>query len=181
MTNWRRPARGAAQLRRAALEPLLVHAAELGETAMVLGCLRRRRHAAAPSAASAGCTERVAFVGVLNAGDALRRHRRARRRARRRTTRCSGTGHASSRSRPTSPPASWPGEDGERWEWAISYDRETVVECALQLMARMEPLQRVDRGAASSAITFESCPPCHASGEAPGSSERSSAPGIAAA
>ena len=30
-------------------------------------------------------------------------------------------------------------EDG-RWEWAISHDRETVVECALQLIARMEPL-----------------------------------------
>ena len=32
-------------------------------------------------------------------------------------------------------------EDGELWQWAISYDRETVVECALQLIARMEPLR----------------------------------------
>ena len=31
-------------------------------------------------------------------------------------------------------------ETGDCWEWAISYDRETVVECALQLIARMEPL-----------------------------------------
>ena len=35
--------------------------------------------------------------------------------------------------------------------------------------------------AASPAITLESCPPCHASGDAPGSSETSSAPGIASA
>ena len=26
------------------------------------------------------------------------------------------------------------------WEFAVTYDRDTVVECALPLMARMEPL-----------------------------------------
>ena len=72
------------------------------------------------------------------------------------------------------------GED--EWAFAITYDRDTVVECALPLMARMEPLTRsAATRAASSAMTFESCPPCQASGELPGSSERSSAPGIASA
>jgi hypothetical protein len=31
-----------------------------------------------------------------------------------------------------------PGDD--EWEFAVTYDRDTVVECALPLMARMEPL-----------------------------------------
>ena len=30
--------------------------------------------------------------------------------------------------------------DGDEWEFAVTYDRDTVVECALPLMARMEPL-----------------------------------------
>jgi hypothetical protein len=28
----------------------------------------------------------------------------------------------------------------EQWEFTVTYDRDTVVECALPLMARMEPL-----------------------------------------
>ena len=47
ITNWRRPTRGSRQVAAQALEPLLVHAAELGETAMVLGCLADPKHAAA--------------------------------------------------------------------------------------------------------------------------------------
>jgi hypothetical protein len=29
----------------------------------------------------------------------------------------------------------------DEWSFAITYDRETVIECALPLMARMEPLE----------------------------------------
>ena len=82
--------------------------------------------------------ERVAFVGVLNAGGAF-----------------DGSGVRSGALAPADPlrgtgtvvtlapdfAACYVArEAGEGWEWAISYDRETVVECALQLIARMEPL-----------------------------------------
>ncbi len=139
ITNWRRPVRGDRKVAAQALEPLLVHAAELGETAMVLGCLADPRHAEATVRRFGWLTERVALVGVLNAGDAF-----------------DGTGVRGGALADGDPlcgagtvVALAPDfaacyvtrEDGELWQWAISYDRETVVECALQLIARMEPLR----------------------------------------
>jgi EAL domain-containing protein (putative c-di-GMP-specific phosphodiesterase class I) len=138
VTNWRRPVRGPRALAARALEPLLVHAADVGQTAMVLGCLVHERYAVSAVRRFGWLRERVAFVGILNAGDAF-----------------AGTGVRSGRLAPDDPlrgtatlVALAPDfaacyvtrEDGDAWEWAVSYDRETVVECALQLIARMEPL-----------------------------------------
>ena len=138
VTNWRRPLRGRRHLAARALEPLLVHAGELGETAMVLGCLVREEDAARAVRRFGWLQDRVAFVGILNAGGAF-----------------DGTGVRSGALAPTDPlrgtgtvvtlapdfAACYVAREvGEDWEWAISYDRETVVECALQLIARMEPL-----------------------------------------
>ncbi len=80
---------------------------------------------------------------MLGAGDAFDGTRGARRRARpddplRGPTVALG---------PASAPASSPGAtDGDEWAFATSYDRETVVECALLLMARMEPPASAARG-----------------------------------
>ncbi|HZB76282.1 MAG TPA: EAL domain-containing protein [Solirubrobacteraceae bacterium] len=138
VTNWRRPLHGGRRLAARALEPLLLHAAELGETAMVLGCLVREEHAVRAVRRFGWLQERVAFVGILNAGGAF-----------------DGTGVRSGTLDPGDPlrgtgtvvtlapdfAACYVArETGDCWEWAISYDRETVVECALQLIARMEPL-----------------------------------------
>ena len=138
VTNWRRPVRSGRHLAARALEPLLVHAGEIGETALVLGCLVREEHAARAVRRFGWLQDRVAFVGILNAGDAFH-----------------GTGVRSGALDPGDPlrgtgtvvtlapdfAACYVArEAGDRWEWAISYDRETVVECALQLIARMEPL-----------------------------------------
>ena len=54
-----------------ALEPLLIHAGDVGETAMVLGCLVREKDAERAVRRFGWLQERVAFVGVLNAGDAF--------------------------------------------------------------------------------------------------------------
>jgi EAL domain-containing protein (putative c-di-GMP-specific phosphodiesterase class I) len=139
ITNWRRPVRGDREVATQALEPILVHAAELGETAMVLGCLADSRHAEATVRRFGWLTDRVALVGVLNGGDAL-----------------DGTGVRGGELADDDPlcgagtvVALAPDfaacyvtrEVDDLWEWAISYDRETVVECALQLIARMEPLR----------------------------------------
>jgi len=139
VTNWRRPLRGNRRLAARALDPLLIHAGDVGETAMVLGCLVREKDAERAVRRFGWLQERVAFVGVLNAGDAF-----------------DGTGVRSGALAPDDPLLGTGAvvtlspdfaacyvareEDGGRWEWAISHDRETVVECALQLIARMEPL-----------------------------------------
>ena len=139
VTNWRRPLRGGRHLAARALEPLLVHAGDVGETAMVLGCLVREEDAERAVRRFGWLQDRVAFVGVLNAGAAF-----------------DGTGVRSGGLAPDDPllgtgtvvtlapdfAACYVAreETDGRWEWAVSYDRETVVECALQLIARMEPL-----------------------------------------
>ena len=94
--------------------------------------------------------------------DALRlaaRAGRVRRRAQRRRTRSTAAACAAARSRADDPlrgtgtlVALAPelrgllrrraGPATDEWSFAITYDRETVVECALPLMARMEPLDR---------------------------------------
>ena len=139
VTNWRRPLRGNRRLAARALDPLLIHAGDVGETAMVLGCLVREKDAERAVRRFGWLQERVAFVGVLNAGDAFE-----------------GTGVRSGALAPDDPLRGTGAvvtlspdfaacyvareEHDGRWEWAISHDRETVVECALQLIARMEPL-----------------------------------------
>ena len=85
-------------------------------------------------------TERVALVGVLNAGDAFD-GTGVRGGALADGDPLCGAGHRG-RARPgLRRLLRRPGRTGTLWEWAISYDRETVVECALQLIARMEPLR----------------------------------------
>ena len=167
VTNWRRPTRGPRELALRAARMLVDQAAQIGETAMVLISLADDRHGHGSVERYGWLPDRVAFVGVLNAGRAYEGDGRARRPARGRTTRCRAPARSSC-SRPTSPPASsCASSPTATWAFAVTYDRDTVVECALPLMARMEPLSAVTR-AASSAITLESCPPCHASGDAPG-------------
>jgi len=115
------------------------HATELGPTAMVLASLADESHGPDSVARYGWLPKRVAFVGVLNAGDAF-----------------DGTGVRSGGLAADDPllgtgtvvtlapdfAACYVAreETDGRWEWAVSYDRETVVECALQLIARMKPL-----------------------------------------
>jgi EAL domain-containing protein (putative c-di-GMP-specific phosphodiesterase class I) len=139
VTNWRRPARGPFALAERSAGLLSAQAAALGETGLLLVAvpdggplppvqLERYRELAS----------RIGFVGVLG-GDAA---------------------GAAIRGGPLAPDdllrGTWtevalgPGygacfvarrdEDGE-WLFASSYDRETVVECAVVLMARMPSLR----------------------------------------
>ena len=182
MTNWRRPGKGSRRLAAEAARVIVDHAAELGPTAMVLASLADESHGPDSVARYGWLPKRVAFVGVLNAGDAF-----------------DGTGV---RGGTLAPDDALRGtgtlvalapdfaacfvvrETGpDEWSFAITYDRDTVIESALPLIARMEPLERVSQPArsASAAITFESWPPCQASGDDPGSSDSSSASGISRA
>ena len=115
------------------------HAAEIGPTAMVLAALADESHGPDSVARYGWLPERIAFVGVLNAGDSF-----------------DGTGVRSGTLAPDDPlrgtgtlVALAPDfaacfvvrETGaDEWSFAITYDRETVVECALPLIARMQPL-----------------------------------------
>jgi EAL domain-containing protein (putative c-di-GMP-specific phosphodiesterase class I) len=139
VTNWRRPCTGSGRLAAAAARVIIDHAAELGSTAMVLAALADESHAPDSIERYRWLPGHVAFVGVLGAGrsfdgtgvrsgvlppgDALR-----------------GTGTlvalapdfaACLVARETGP---------DEWSFAVTYDRDTVVQCALPLMARMEPL-----------------------------------------
>ena len=105
VTNWRRPSAGPRALAPCTRDVLVDQAAELGETAMVLASLSDERYGAARVERYGRLAERVAFVGVLNAGDALARAPACAAGRSRRTTRCAARPR-SSRSRPTSPPAS---------------------------------------------------------------------------
>jgi EAL domain-containing protein (putative c-di-GMP-specific phosphodiesterase class I) len=139
VTNWRRPALGGRALAVHAVDVLVDQAAELGETAMVLAALSDERYGPATAERYGRLAEQVAFVGVLNAGDTF-----------------AGTGVRGGTLSPEDPlrgtatvVALAPGfaaclvmrpTDTEEWEFAVTYDRDTVVECALPLMARTEPL-----------------------------------------
>jgi hypothetical protein len=140
VTNWRRPSSGSRRLAAEAARVIIDRAAELGRTAMVLASLAEESHGASSVARYGWLPERVAFVGVLNAGDAFE-----------------GTGVRGGTLAPEDPlrgsgtlVALAPGfaacfvarETGpDEWSFAVTYDRDTVVECALPLMARMEPLE----------------------------------------
>jgi EAL domain-containing protein (putative c-di-GMP-specific phosphodiesterase class I) len=139
VTNWRRPRRGSRLLVVHAVDVIVDHAAELGETAMVLAALSDERLGPAADARYGRLADQVAFVGVLNAGPTF-----------------AGTGVRGGALAPDDPlrgtgtlVALAPDfaacmvirqRSEEEWEFAVTYDRDTVVECALPLLARMEPL-----------------------------------------
>jgi EAL domain-containing protein (putative c-di-GMP-specific phosphodiesterase class I) len=139
VTNWRRPSTGSRRLSSPAIQTLIAQAADFGETAMVLVSLADERWARPAVRRFGWLTEKVAFVGVLNAGDIFEGTRVR-----------SGTLAVDDPLRGTGTlVALAPGfaacfvmrEVGDDvWSFAITYDRATVVECALPLMARMEPL-----------------------------------------
>jgi len=139
VTNWRRPSIGGRGLAVHAVDVLVDQAAELGETAVVLAALSDERFAAATRERYGRLADRAAFVGVLNAGDTFAG-----------TAVRAGTLAADDPLRGTATVVALaPGfaaclvmrpTDTKEWEFAVSYDRDTVVECALPLMARMEPL-----------------------------------------
>lgn len=139
VTNWRRPLSGPGRMAGMAALSIVDRATEIGRTAMLLGALADPAHGPWALERSARLAERVGFVGVLGAGDVF-----------------AGTGV---RSGALSPEDSLRGTatlvglapgfaaclvargagPGE-WSFAVTYDRATVVDCALALMARMEPL-----------------------------------------
>jgi EAL domain-containing protein (putative c-di-GMP-specific phosphodiesterase class I) len=139
VTNWRRPSTGSRRTAGEAARMIVEHAAQLGSTAMVLVALADESHGPDSVARYDWLPERVAFVGVLGAGDSL-----------------DGSGVRSG-SLPPGDSLRGTGtlvalapdfaaclvarETGpDEWSFAVTYDRETVVQCALPLMARMEPL-----------------------------------------
>ena len=140
VTNWRRPSRGSRRLANEATRVIVDHAAELGRTATVLASLADESYGPDSIARYDWLPERVAFVGVLNSGRALE-----------------GTGVRGGTLAPDDPlrgtgtlvalapdfaaclVARQTGPD--EWSFATTYDRDTVVECALSLIARMEPLE----------------------------------------
>jgi hypothetical protein len=139
VTNWLRPSPGPRKQAARATRVIVDHAADLGQTAIVLVSLADERHADDALERYRWLPERVAFVGVLGAGRSF-----------------AGTGVRGGTLAPDDPlrgtatlvalapdfaacfVARETGED--EWEFATTYDRDTVVECALALMARMEPL-----------------------------------------
>jgi EAL domain-containing protein (putative c-di-GMP-specific phosphodiesterase class I) len=140
VTNWRRPARGSLELAERAAALLSSQAARLGSTGMLLAALPDDE--LLPAARLARYEElaaEIGFVAVLG-GDATGRAPELR-------------GGPLAGGDPLR--GSWtevalgpgygacfvarPGEDGS-WHFATSYDHETVVECAVVLMARMPSL-----------------------------------------
>ncbi len=137
ITNWRRPTPGTRELAACAAGLLLERAAGIGETALVLAALPDP-----PAEQLERCValaDRAAFVGVLGANGRLE-----------------GTGVRQGPLEPGDPLAeSWTvavldpdysacfvarREAAGAWAFATSFDRDTVLECAVPLMARMEPL-----------------------------------------
>jgi EAL domain-containing protein (putative c-di-GMP-specific phosphodiesterase class I) len=141
VTNWRRPATGPAALATRAALLLVAHAAELGETAMVLVALPEESRGAVALERYGWLTDRVAFVGVLNAGGALDDTAGVRTGALADDDVLRGTATLIALGPDFSAcfVAAQTGPD--EWAFATTYDRDTVVECALPLMARMQPLK----------------------------------------
>jgi len=140
ITNWRRPSRTSRRAAAAAARLLVDQAAELGRTAIVLVALADESHGPGSIARYAWLPEQVALVGVLNAGRAFD-GTRVRGGALAADDPLRGTGTlvalapdfaACFVTRQTGP---------DEWSFAVTYDRDSVVECALPLMARMEALE----------------------------------------
>jgi EAL domain-containing protein (putative c-di-GMP-specific phosphodiesterase class I) len=138
VTNWRRPTHGSLELAEQAAGLLSAQAAPLGETGLVLAAVPD--DAPLPAAQLKryrSLASRIGFVGVLGGGAAVAKGVRG------------GPLDPSDPLRGTwTEVALGPGygacfvareEDGE-WLFATSFDRDTVVECAVLLMARMPSL-----------------------------------------
>jgi EAL domain-containing protein (putative c-di-GMP-specific phosphodiesterase class I) len=139
VTNWIRPRRGPRSLVIRAADVIVDRAAELGETAMVLASMSDERLGPAANERYGRLQDRVAFVGVLNAGSTFDGTRvRGGRLAPDDPLRGTGTLVALAPDFAACYVVREAG--GDEWEFAVTYDRDTVVECALPLMARMEPL-----------------------------------------
>jgi EAL domain-containing protein (putative c-di-GMP-specific phosphodiesterase class I) len=143
VTNWRRPVRGSLELAERAVALLCEQASALGETGLLLAALpdepavpkrQRARHRRLAT--------RIGFVGVLGGGAETEAAKGVR----------GGALDPADPLRDTwTEVALGPGygacfvarrdDDGDGdWLFATSYDRETVVECAVLLMARMPAL-----------------------------------------
>jgi EAL domain-containing protein (putative c-di-GMP-specific phosphodiesterase class I) len=144
VTNWRRPRRGSRALAIRAADVIVDRAAELGETAMVLASMSHERLGPLANERYGRLQDLVAFVGVLNAGDTFD-GTRVRGGALAPDDPLRGTGTLVVLA-PEFAACFVVREDGAEWEFAVTYDRDTVVECALPLMARMEPLTRSAAG-----------------------------------
>jgi EAL domain-containing protein (putative c-di-GMP-specific phosphodiesterase class I) len=139
VTNWRRPSGGSRRLAAEAARVIIDRAAQVGRTAVVLASLAEESHGARSVERYGWLPERVAFVGVLNAGDAFEGTGvRSGTLAPDDALRGSGTLVALAPDFAACFVARETGPD--EWSFAVTYDRDTVVECALPLMARMEPL-----------------------------------------
>ncbi len=141
VTNWQRPMRGPWSLGAQIVRVILRRASDLGETAMVLVSLADEKYGEDSVKQFGWVRDHVGFIGILNMGRPPER-----------------PGIRSGTLAPDDPlrgtgtlVALAPGfsacfvvrdsGDGRTWEFATTYDRDTVVECALPLMARMEPLR----------------------------------------
>jgi EAL domain-containing protein (putative c-di-GMP-specific phosphodiesterase class I) len=139
VTNWRRPSTGPTRRAARAVHVLVDQAAELGQTAMVLASLADEAGAGEAVARYGWLPERIAFAGVLNAGAAFEGSGvRSGQLAADDPLRGTGTLVALGPDFAACLVARQTGED--EWAFAVTYDRDMVVECALPLMARMEPL-----------------------------------------
>ena len=140
VTNWRRPSVGPRRLAGEAARVIVDQAAEIGATAMVLASLSDESAGADAVARYGWLPERVAFVGVLNAGGSFEGTGvRSGRLAADDVLRGTGTLVALA---PDFAACFVVRETGaDEWSFAITYDRDTVVECALALIARMKPLE----------------------------------------
>ena len=140
VTNWRRPTLGTRDLALRSARMLVDQAADIGETAMVLISLADDQHGRGSVRRYGFLPDRVAFVGVLNAGKAYEGTEvRSGKLALDDPLRGTGTLVVLS---PDFAACLVMREcdDGE-WAFAVTYDRDTVVESALPLMAKMEPLR----------------------------------------
>ena len=139
VTNWQRPSTGPSRLAARAVGMIVDHAAGLGQTAMVLASLADENSAADAVARYGLLPDRLAFVGVLNAGDSFEGTGvRSGQLAADDSLRGTGTLVALAPDFAACLVGRYTGED--EWAFAVTYDRDTVVECALPLMARMEPV-----------------------------------------
>jgi EAL domain-containing protein (putative c-di-GMP-specific phosphodiesterase class I) len=139
VTNWRRPSAGPRRQAAEAARVIIDHAAECGATAMVLASLADESHGPDSVSRYGWLPERVAFVGVLNAGEAFE-GTGVRSGVLASDDPLRGTGTLVALS-PDFAACFVTREAGpDEWSFAVTYDRDTVVECALPLIARMEPL-----------------------------------------
>jgi EAL domain-containing protein (putative c-di-GMP-specific phosphodiesterase class I) len=142
VTNWKRPQRGSRALAETVAVQLERQAASLGDTAMVLAAFPDEEHAGPEAVARyRALAGRVAFVGVLGGGPGIDADPTVRGAPLAAGDPLHGTWTVVALGPYLN--AAFVAEarpDGD-FSFAVSYDRETVTECALMLMARMEPLQ----------------------------------------